>query len=65
MVIPLVVTYNSAFRKLSTVLQKDFNNLYSDAEVRKLDCKCQICLNPSRQLGNIRLIIISIVMTNV
>ena len=32
--IPLVVTYNPAFRNLSTTLRKDFNILYSDAEVR-------------------------------
>ena len=32
--IPLVVTYNSTFRNLSTTLRKNFNILYSDAEVR-------------------------------
>ena len=31
----LVVTYSPAFRNLSTTLQKKFNILYSDAEVRK------------------------------
>ena len=30
----LVVTYSPAFRNLSTTLQKNFNILYSDAEVR-------------------------------
>ena len=30
----LVVTYSPAFRNLSTTLQKKFNILYSDAEVR-------------------------------
>ena len=34
--IPLVVTYNSTVRSLSTVLRKNFNILYSDAEVRKV-----------------------------
>ena len=32
--IPLVVTYNPAFRNLSTTLRKNFNILYSDAEFR-------------------------------
>ena len=32
--IPLVVTYNPPFRNLSTTLQKNFNILYSDVEVR-------------------------------
>ena len=32
--IPLVITYNSTFRNLSTTLRKNFNILYSDAEVR-------------------------------
>ena len=32
--IPLVVTYNPAFRNLATTLRKNFNILYSDAEVR-------------------------------
>ena len=33
--IPLVVTYNPAFRNLSTTLRKNFNKyLYSDVEVR-------------------------------
>ena len=32
--ISLVVTYNPAFRNLSTILRKNFNILYSDAEVR-------------------------------
>ena len=32
--IPLVVTYNPIFRNLSTILLKNFEILYSDAEVR-------------------------------
>ena len=32
--IPLVVTFNPAFRNLSTILRKNFDILYSDAEVR-------------------------------
>ena len=32
--IPSVVTYSPAFRKLSITLRKNFNILYSDAEVR-------------------------------
>ena len=32
--IPLVVTYNPAFSNLSTALRKNFNILYSDAEIR-------------------------------
>ena len=32
--IPLVVTYNPAFRNFSTTLRKNFNILYSDAEVK-------------------------------
>ena len=32
--IHLVVTYNPAFRNLSTTLQKNFNILYSDADFR-------------------------------
>ena len=32
--IPLVVTYNPAFRNLVTTLRKNFNILYSDAGVR-------------------------------
>ena len=32
--IPLVVTYNPTFRNLSTTMRKNFNILYSDAEVR-------------------------------
>ena len=32
--IPLVVTYNPAFRNLATTLRKNFNILYSAAEVR-------------------------------
>ena len=32
--IPLVVTYNPAFRNLSTTLWKNFNILYSDVEAR-------------------------------
>ena len=34
--IPLVVTYNPAFRNLSTTLRKNFNILCSDAEIRKI-----------------------------
>ena len=32
--IPLVVTYNLAFRNLSTIPQKNFDILYSDVEIR-------------------------------
>ena len=32
--ISLVLIYNSAFRNLSTTLRKNFNTLYSDAEVK-------------------------------
>ena len=32
--IPLAITYNPAFRNLSMTLQKNFNILYLDAEVR-------------------------------
>ena len=32
--IPLVITYNAAFRNLSTTLQKSFNILYPAAKVR-------------------------------
>ena len=32
--IPLVITYNAAFRNLSTTLQKSFNILYPATEVR-------------------------------
>ena len=32
--IPLVVTYNPAFKNLATTLPKNFNILYSVAEVR-------------------------------
>ena len=32
--IPLVVTFNPAFRNLSTILRRNFDILYSDAEVR-------------------------------
>ena len=34
--IPLAITYNPAFRNLSTTLQKNFNILYLDAEVRTI-----------------------------
>ena len=34
--IPLAITYNPAFRNLSTRLQKNFNILYLDTEVRKV-----------------------------
>ena len=34
--IPLVVTYNPAFRNLSTTLRKNFNILCSDAEIGKI-----------------------------
>ena len=32
--IPLVITYNLAFRNLSTIPQKNFDILYSDVEIR-------------------------------
>ena len=32
--VPLAITYNPAFRNLSTTLQKNFNIFYLDAEVR-------------------------------
>ena len=32
--IPLVATYNPAFGNFSTTLRKNFNILYSDAEVK-------------------------------
>ena len=32
--IPLAITYNPAFRNLSTTLQKNFNILYLDARAR-------------------------------
>ena len=41
--IPLVVTYNSTYRNLSTTLQKNFNILYSDADVRTLFYPKSIC----------------------
>ena len=37
---PLVITYRPAIRNLSTAVRKNFNVLYSDAEVRTVFTPC-------------------------
>ena len=47
--IPLAITYNPAFRNLSTTLQKNFNILYLDAEARTV-----LTLSPFFAYGRVR-----------
>ena len=47
--IPLVVAYNPAFTNLSTILRKNFENLYSGEEVRKVFSQSMFVSNTSAQ----------------